>query len=81
MSFFIVYDSRIIKIEKEVRESDQHFVSRAEFMILAIDSGVGETQAETLGFAYRNKLQSYVSYPKETEELLSKVLQSPRKLR
>jgi len=76
MSFFIVYKSKISRIEKEVCESEQHFLSRVEFMILALDFGLQECQAETLGYAYRNKLQSYIAYPKETEELINKINQS-----
>jgi hypothetical protein len=71
----IGYGSQTIELRKEVCESQAHFLKRMEFFVYALELGHSLGEAETLCFAYRNKLQSYMLYPPETERAIKKVME------
>jgi hypothetical protein len=76
MSFFIVYGGEVLKQDPHVTESKDAFVQRLNFLIAALDAGFTLQRAQTLSQAYKNKIQSYMRYPKGCEEDVEKVLTS-----
>lgn len=73
MEFFITHSDKIIKLTQEPSESEPAFIDRVKFMVCAMDNDMTPERANTLGHAYKNKMQSYTKYPPEVEFLLQKI--------
>ncbi len=71
MSFFIIYNKKIIYFNKELVESDKIFTERVSFLLLADKKGIDPKRAETLSYAYRNKLLYQSNYSSELEKELA----------
>jgi hypothetical protein len=56
MSLFVVWEGRLIPVERDVVESDRSFVRRIEFFLHALDQGVSAERSSVLSHCYLNQL-------------------------
>ncbi len=73
MNFLIIYEDSLLKLQQTVCESEDHFFLRVEFFIHALNKGYNMDIAETLSYAYQNKLKYNVSYIPEVEESIIEI--------
>jgi hypothetical protein len=79
MTIYILHEQAIITIDRHVTETNDVFTRRVEFLIYALDQGIPVERAQTLSYAYRNKLQYTLAYHPEIEAVITRVVDAIKK--
>jgi hypothetical protein len=74
MSIFIIYNDKLVKIDQSIIENESIFSQRILFLITAIDQGLDIANAETLSYAFRNRLIYGVKYYPDLEKKIDLIL-------
>jgi hypothetical protein len=73
--FFIVYGKDVVKVERQITESFPIFIQRVEFLIYALDQGHSINAAQTLSYAYQNKVLYNAKYPADFDDKCTKIIE------
>lgn len=71
MSIEILCDSKKIQLNIKPHESNEYFIKRVAFFLVALDLGYSIERSESLSYAWSNKIIYQVNYPEALNNILN----------